>query len=376
MSEPGTTKEEFSCCTLDDVMASISAHAREVVRAYTLRLRGEVSKLGGQAEAWRAVWDKLNEDESFFGRHRGGGLENALAEIQRLRDEAAQSAARWRAEGDAYIDAKDEISRLRRENRSLVQGLPCLCLWSGSVGPEGAKIERQTTCPRCQKLGTYDEKEEGRSPGPDPRVSGTAGQADGRPTGEEGHAEGGEATIGEGGCGTRQGQEADRAAATAASSGISDKAQEEENRQVDEAFVKLVTILQTSSYSAGASGGGVGREEMISARAAIIDCYAKQERRIADLRGQLNKASIERAWALGKLRQACAKPEPCVSHIALERAEKLLKEVCECYFLRRSEGLLEILRRIDRFLAGDEQDERSTQPPGDGWDANGSPVGS
>lgn len=56
-----------------------------------------------------------------------------------------------------------------------------------------------------------------------------------------------------------------------------------EVQQCDPAFVKLVTLLQTSAYSAGASGGCAGREEMTEARKAIIDCYGSLQRRVTQL---------------------------------------------------------------------------------------------
>lgn len=84
-------------------------------------------------------------------------------------------------------------------------------------------------------------------------------------------------------------------------------------KECDEAFVKLVTILQTSAYSAGASGGNAGLDEMASSRAAIIDCYGRQEQRVAELERHLNKAEVERAWALGAFKDTIGKQEGAMS---------------------------------------------------------------
>jgi len=51
-------------------------------------------------------------------------------------------------------------------------------------------------------------------------------------------------------------------------------------KECDEAFVKLLAILQTSAYSAGASGGNAGIEAMTESRRAIIDCYGQLERKL------------------------------------------------------------------------------------------------
>jgi hypothetical protein len=50
------------------------------------------------------------------------------------------------------VDAR--IAELEKEVTSLVKQMPCTCIWSGWVGPDGSGTKRMMTCYRCLRLGT------------------------------------------------------------------------------------------------------------------------------------------------------------------------------------------------------------------------------
>lgn len=77
------------------------------------------------------------------------------------------------------------------------------------------------------------------------------------------------------------------------------------SKECDQAFVKLVGLLQTSAYTAGASGGYDGVGTMREAGEAIIESYARLERKLDTCGLQCSTtlkslvAENERAFELG-----------------------------------------------------------------------------
>ena len=52
------------------------------------------------------------------------------------------------------LQGKDaRIAELEKEVVSLMKQMPCTCMWRGEVGPLSSKVERITTCYRCQRVG-------------------------------------------------------------------------------------------------------------------------------------------------------------------------------------------------------------------------------
>lgn len=105
----------------------------------------------------------------------------------------------------------------------------------------------------------------------------------------------------------------------------------------DPAFVKLVDLLQVSAYSAGASGGAAGRDEMTEARKAIIDCYRVSQE-------DLRRTESARVAILAENTHYKAEVERLRINAAVdERLDRVERE------LMASEEHEELIRRLRSF---------------------------
>jgi hypothetical protein len=110
------------------------------------------------------------------------------------------------------------------------------------------------------------------------------------------------------------------------------------SKKCDEAFVKLVGILQTSAYSAGASGGNVGLDTMGKSGQAIIDCYADLEHKF-DTCGLQCSATMKSLLAeVEQLRTALTGISTCSTC-----------EACRGAALRALGGEVPAARKPDKF---------------------------